>query len=234
MRYLRILVLGLLPFMAQSQIDMEVGVMAGASNYFGELTEDFTNLQETHPGFGIMGRLVFHPIISLESHVLLSRISGNDRYNKTYYVRNLSFSGDLTEMALSLELNLIAPSKISRGRMIRGQKVVPYFFGGIAYTMFAANVNSNDANQNYIREPFPEANDEATFVSLPGGAGFKFYFAKSNQVRVDLHGGLRYVLSDYFDGVSLNGQPDTNDWYIFMGMNIVYHISTGNNACFKF
>ena len=234
MRYLRILVLGLLPFMAQSQIDMEIGVMAGASNYFGELTEDFTNLQETHAGFGVMGRLVFHPIISLESHVLSSRISGNDRYNKTYYIRNLSFSGRLTEMGLTLELNMISPSKISRGRMIRGQKIVPYLFGGVAYTMFAADVNSNDANQNYILEPFPEANDEATFVSLPGGAGFKFYFSSSEQVRVDLHGGLRYVLSDYFDGVSLNGQPDTNDWYIFMGMNVVYHISAGSNTCFKF
>lgn len=234
MRILKIAVFLFAPFMLSSQVDMEVAVMAGGTNYFGELTEDFTNLEETQLGFGLLGRLNLHPYINLESHILHSKLSGDDRYNKTFYVRNLSFEGDLTEMALSLEINLLAPKKIRQGKQLSMQRIVPYFSGGVVYTLFGAEVADDLANEDFLVEPFPEANDEATFIALLGGGGLKFYFPRADYFRLDVQGGLRYVLSDYLDGISVNGQPTSNDWYIFAGINLLYRIPVEGSNCFKF
>lgn len=234
MRNIKILLFSILPILGFAQVDMEVGFMAGGSNYFGELTEDFTNFQETKVGLGVFGRLNLHPYVNLESHVLVSKMSGHDKHNKTYFVRNFSFEGDLTEMAMTLEINLFQPSKIRKGVVYRRQAVVPYLFGGVAYTIFDSNVELSNPNGNYIVEPFPEPNDETAFVSLPGGGGLKFFFKNSDSFRMDLHGGLRYVLSDYFDGISINGYPLDNDWYLFAGINFVYRINTSGSSCYRF
>ena len=234
MRTLKIAVFLFAPFILSSQVDMEVAMMAGGSNYFGELTEDFTNLEETQLGFGVLGRMNLHPYINLESHILLSKLSGDDRHNKTYYVRNLSFKGDLTEMAINLEINLIAPKKIRNGKQLSVQRIVPYFSGGVAYTLFVAEIEDEFVNEDFLVESFPEANDEATFIVLLGGGGLKFHFPQSDYFRLDVQGGLRYVLSDYLDGISVNGQPSSNDWYIFAGINLVYRIPLKGSNCFKF
>ena len=234
MHKIKILLFSFLPVLGFAQVDMEVGVMAGGSNYFGELTEDFTNFQETKVGFGVFGRLNLHPYVNLQSHVLKSKISGHDKHNKTYFIRNLSFEGDLTEMAMTLEINLFQPSKIRKGVVYKRQAVVPYLFGGVAFTIFDSNIELSDPNQNYIVEPFPEPNGETAFISLPGGGGLKFFFKDSDSFRIDVQGGLRYVLSDYFDGISINGYPLDNDWYIFAGINLVYRINTSGSSCYRF
>ena len=234
MRTLKIAVFLFAPFILSSQVDMEVAMMAGGTNYFGELTEDFTNLEETQLGFGVLGRMNLHPYINLESHILQSKLSGDDRHNKTFYVRNLSFEGDLTEMAINLEINLIAPKKIRNGKQLRVQRIVPYFSGGVAYTLVESEVEDEFANEDFLVEPFPEANDEATFIVLLGGGGLKFNFPQADYFRLDVHGGLRYVLSDYLDGISVNGEPTSNDWYIFAGVNFVYRIPLKGSNCFKF
>jgi hypothetical protein len=235
MNKVKILLFCFLPFYTFAQVDMEVGIMVGGSNYFGELTEDFTNLEETKLGIGVFGRLNLHPYVNLQSHVLKSRVSGHDKHNKTYFIRNFSFDGDLTEMAMTLELNIFQPSKIRKGVVYSRQAVVPYLFGGVAYTIFNSNIENSNPNQNYVVEPFPEPNDETAFISLPGGGGLKFFFKNSDNFRLDIHSGLRYVLSDYFDGISINGYPLDNDWYIFVGMNMVYRINASNgSSCYKF
>ena len=234
MRTLKIAVFLFAPFILSSQVDMEVAMMAGGSNYFGELTEDFTNLEETQLGFGVLGRMNLHPYINLESHILHSKLSGDDRHNKTFYVRNLSFEGDLAEMAINLEINLIAPKKIRNGKQLSVQRIVPYFSGGVAYTLVESEVEDEFANEDFLVESFPEANDEATFIVLLGGGGLKFHFPQSDYFRLDVQGGLRYVLSDYLDGISVNGQPSSNDWYIFAGINLVYRIPLKGSNCFKF
>ena len=234
MHRIKILLFSFLPVLGFAQVDMEVGVMAGGSNYFGELTEDFTNFQETKVGFGVFGRLNLPPYVNLQSHVLKSKVSGHDKHNKTYFIRNFSFEGDLTEMAMTLEINLFQPSKIRKGVVYNRQAVVPYLFGGVAYTIFDSNIELSDPNQNYIVEPFPEPNDETAFISLPGGGGLKFFFKDSDTFRIDVQGGLRYVLSDYFDGISINGYPLDNDWYIFAGINLVYRINTSGSSCYRF
>lgn len=234
MHKIKVFLFCLLPSFAFSQVDMEIGIMAGGSNYFGELTEDFTNLEETKVGFGVFGRLILHPYVNLETHVLRSKLSGNDKYNKTYSIRNFSFEGDLTEMAMTLEINLFQPAKLRKGVVFRRQAVVPYLFGGVAYTIFNSNIELSEPNANYVVEPFPEPNDETAFISLPGGAGLKFFFNDSEDFRIDLQAGLRYVLSDYFDGISINGLPTDNDWYVFAGINLVYRINASGSSCYKF
>ena len=234
MHKIKILLFFFLPVLGFAQVDMEVGIMAGGSNYFGELTEDFTNFQETKLGIGVFGRLNLHPYVNLQSHVLKSKISGHDKHNKTYFIRNFSFEGDLTEMAMTLEVNLFQPSKIRKGVVYERQAIVPYLFGGVAYTIFDSNIELSEPNQNYIVEPFPEPNDETAFITLPGGGGLKFFFKDSDNFRIDVQGGLRYVLSDYFDGVSINGYPLDNDWYMFAGINLVYRINTPGSSCYSF
>lgn len=224
------------PFFAFSQTRVEAGLMIGATNYFGELTEDFTNFQETQFGLGLMGRAYFHPLFNLRTHVYFSNISGDDIYNKTYYLRNLRFSGSLTEMALLAEFNLILPRAFKNGKIKRMPLMVPYIIGGGTFTIADVEVSDNYTDEQFIKEPFPEENDEEAFLCFLGGGGLKFY-PKNGQsnVRFDLEGALIYTFSDFLDGISINGNPLDNDWYFHVELNVIYNF-TKNNAglCPKF
>ena len=107
------------------------------------------------------------------------------------------------------------------------RQISPYIATGLGYTFTNIDlvVPSSDSGM------FPEAEDVDKFITVP------FMFG----VRIDLHEhvsisgewGWRATFSDYLDDVSQNGNPNRNDWYLFVGGSVSYFFGSFSPDFFK-
>lgn len=214
-----LLLLLLLPLAVHAQRGVEGGFLLGGSTYYGDLAETFIGFQEVNLVYGVNLRFNFTRNLSLRIAASQTKLTGDDANNPTLFVRDFRFTADLFETAILGEIHILG----KEGYNIQGKinrKIVPYLFTGIAFTLADAQVDASNSEPKFIREPFPEENDKADFISLPFGAGIRYIGA--NSYSIGLEAGMRAVFSDYLDGISINGRPDRNDWYLFVGVTGSY------------
>ena len=63
------------------------------------------------------------------------------------------------------------------------------------------------------------------------GAGLKFQIAE--QFAISSEWGARKTFGDYIDGISVNGNPKSGDWYTFGGITLTYLVDGGNDNPYK-
>ncbi len=203
---------------------LEVGVMAGISNYSGDLTERDIELRQSRPAFGVFSRYHLSQSFILKAQLLSGRIYGDDQYSTGHRERKFRVNGPFQEASLVLEY---APLHFgfenSEGKQYY---FFPYVFGGIGGTYANTKLEyygSPEDMANYVREPLPEGGKEQrSFICAPMGGGLRFNLDR--RMTLGLEGGLRPVFSDLLDGVSKNGNPAYNDWYYFVGFTASYYL----------
>ncbi len=190
--------------MLQAQY-FEAGVLIGASNYMGDLSNNSSKVYfgETKGALGVFGRYNIFEMLSLRASFNYGAIKGTDANsdNESIRRRNLSFKSNLYEFGITAEVNLpgYQPYALSR-------PFSPFLFGGIAFTSFNPKAYYN--GEWYELQPLGTEgqgipNFESPYsklaVSVPFGIGFKY--AINDTWNVGLECGARFALTDYLDDV---------------------------------
>lgn len=224
----RLLLFGLLSFTSISLTNaqgrfkpdrfLEVGVLLGLTNYSGDIADTYIELAETKPGFGFYTRYHANPKWGVKGHFYLGSISGDDKNAPTRRQRYFSFETNLLEIGLVGEWKPFAKTRQSKTG-IHMFYFTPYLFGGVGFTFANAEAKyygPAERRNEVLRVPLPEEGLRTTFITTPVGIGLRADIAE--RFIIGAEGGWRPVYSDHLDGISLNGNPDKNDWYYFVGI----------------
>ncbi|HXH19628.1 MAG TPA: DUF6089 family protein [Chitinophagales bacterium] len=105
----------------------EVGMMAGATNYFGTLTYNLVSRNDFHFSFGVFGQYNLNKWVSFRGLLWYGKLSGND-FNSAdpdRYRRLLNFKNTIIEGSLTAHWHLL------KYGISRGEKFTPTLFAGI-------------------------------------------------------------------------------------------------------
>ncbi len=198
-----------------------VGVGMGATNYKGDLDDNFT-LKFTKPGLGFIGAYKFHPHMSVRLMLAQGWMKASDAKaarDVPRLRRNLSFRSPITEASVTFVYEFFAND---RKFMYRPQ-YSPYIFGGVG--VFAFNPQAKLGNDWVDLQPLgtegqnmPDCHqgqiyrDASNFpcptpyklvqLSIPFGVGIRYKLTDKIDLNAEL--GLRKTFTDYIDDVSGN------------------------------
>jgi len=197
----------------------DIGLFLGGAYYIGDLN---TSRQFYHinPAIGCMIRKNYNMRYSLGIHVYFGSISANDADSKYEYqkMRNFSFSTSLVDVTFQGEFNFL-PYKIGDDKKIFS----PFTFAGLSFYK-----------------------TQTMRYAIPFGFGFKLNIAK--RTALEFEWGFRKVQNDMIDnttGINLQAKPspltgfvnkqtgyfNSNDWYSFIGLLLVYKFSEESFKC---
>jgi len=184
--------------------EWEFGMHVGGMGYIGELNRH-NPLKITDPAGSLFVRYAFTPYSGLKLSFTQGAIQGADANSKQQFekARNLSFSSNITELALNYEFYFFTFTPGS-GK----DRFTPYTFIGIAGFMFepTAIYNGNTYNLRDLGTegqgtPLNSAKKYSnTNYAIPFGIGMKYNFADNFNLGVEL--GYRNTFTDYLDDIS--------------------------------
>jgi Domain of unknown function (DUF6089) len=191
---------------AQSQkyyTALEIGLGAGASQYFGDLNQHY-GFKTPHVGGGFYGRYRLNSYIAAKASVNYTRVGYDDKLESDPYqkLRNLNFKSDIFEFAVQAEFNFFA--------FITGDpyhRFTPYLTGGAGVFYYDPYTTLN-GTRYYLRQMGTEGQYagyatrkySTTAICFPIGAGVKMWITKGVNLSVELAD--RLTTTDYLDDVS--------------------------------
>lgn len=206
---------------AASAQQVEIGMLLGASNYLGDLSNETFVGKETHFSGGLFGRYNFTPNWAVKGYFGYGRVSGDDKnfldakrdftlnkvpvsnfeFNK---FRNLNFYSDVYEFSAQLEYNLL-PNELTSYQY---RPFVPYVFLGIG--VFNFNPKSTFLGKEVELQPLATEGQGSTSynelvkypltaICIPLGLGFRQKI--SDDFFIGLEGGIRFTNTNYLDDV---------------------------------
>lgn len=182
----------------------EYGVSAGASQYFGDLNDNY-GFKFIRPAAGVFMRIHINPFIAMRIGAAATRVGYDDKLSSNYYnkKRNLNFESDLVEATLQAEFNFF--------RFFTGEehsRFTPYLTGGIG--AFYYNPFTTYNGQRYFLRPlgtegqnlqnYGDRHYDKLGISIPIGAGFKYWLRPGVNFGMEIAN--RLTTTDYIDDVS--------------------------------
>lgn len=215
MKYLLLLPFFLSPFFNLAQNGFEGGLFIGMANYHGDLVDGSIEIKESSLGYGFFTKYNFSNEFALRANFFGGVLKGTDANSDQVgrVDRGLRFETRLYEIGVTLEWFLLNTFQDERGINYFEDRFNPYLSLGISLVNFNPEVFENHEN-SAIPEAFTVSNYNG---SVPFGVGFRYNLNKSMNVGMEM--GFRTAFTDLLDGVSLNGNPDKNDWYMFAGFH---------------
>lgn len=203
-----------------SQYLNEIGVFGGGSNYSGDIGREMFIYPNSLAG-GIIYRRNLNERISLRGTMSIYPLKDSDKNssNPVRQARGFSFTNTLAEATLGVEFNYYDYDITSYDK-----RFTPYIFAEVAGFKYSTIGSITDGEKSY---------NSAMAFAIPIGFGFKGGIDRNWGWATELR--TRYALVDNLDFnntkiPSLNfGNPDTNDWYFFVGVGITY--SFGRPPC---
>ena len=216
-RYLLVLIFIGTSTLGYSQL-MEAGVFIGGSNYIGDIGST-TYVNPNKIAIGGVAKFNWTPRIAFRGTLIYSRIHADDAKSNTSFRQNrgLSFSNSVLEGALGIEFSFY---KYNMSKL--GYRSTPYIIAQVG----ASNYSIVGADGTEKR---------TTSLVLPVGIGYKMPLARN--VGIAFESSVRYTFKDVIDGnnhslpASSFGNPNSDDWYVFTGISIVY--AFGRPGCYK-
>lgn len=211
---------------AQPRFDL--GFSVGGSNYLGDLVgTEMPILKETNPLFGMWWGYRIGKTGGLRLGATYGKVSGDDRnFSDPVYVenRNFRFTSDLFELSLVGMWEPLGkkryPSQTEFKRIFS-----PYLFGGIGVVRVKANPDFSDTPTDKLRERIQiDKRDSPNHLipTFPVGVGFKQDLSKRSVLSFEF--GIRRPSSDYIDGISVSGNPEGGDFYMFGSTSLSFRI----------
>lgn len=200
---------------------VEVGLMLGASNYLGDLSNETFLMKETHFSGSLFGRYNFSPRFAIKGSFGYGRVSGDDKnfadVKRDYVLkkvqvsnfefnkyRNLNFYSDIYEFSLHAEYNLLPNNLMS----YNARPFLPYVFVGLG----VFNFNPKTTFNNAVTELQPlgtEGQGSTTYneikkypltsICLPIGLGFRQKIG--DDLFIGIEAGVRFTNTNYLDDV---------------------------------
>ena len=206
------LFLGLINISFAQNADQEVGITVGVMTYQGELAQSPFNANQLNLAFGAQYRYFISPQFAAKGGILVGKISGDDLdYN--YRRRGFSMENQLVEVAIQGEWHPLGRRAFEQSGSFN-RNFSPYVGVGAGLVFSSEEVTTSGTLE------FKPEQEAGTVFIIPIDVGIRL--AVTPSISVTLHGGTRLSTSDLLDGVSENGEPDTNDQYLQGGVGVSY------------
>lgn len=204
-----------------SQIN-EIGVFIGGTNYIGDIGK--TNyISPNKIGGGVIYKYNLNPRIALRGTFSYLPIKADDANatNSIRKKRNYNFKNSIKELAVGIEYNFFEYDLSSSDKTS-----TPYILLGISGFSYSHIVSETTPNQYVFKNK--------TSYTIPFGLGFKTKLIHNIAVAVETK--VSYTFEDDLDFTTstiplLNFVGESNDWYVFTGISIVY--TFGRPACYS-
>lgn len=188
-------------FVASGQ-RLHVELMAGVSNYQGDLLPIIFTFKQSQPAFNANIKYQLSDHFYLRTGIGAGSIQADDKKNRDYLKpRNLNFKSNIAEVNIGIEYDVFNVEKIS---------VTPYFFSGIGVFHFDPYTRSTAGEKIYLKPLSTEGQGlkeyparkpyQLTQACIPLVAGIKY--APCINLQVSYEFGFRKLFSDYLDDVS--------------------------------
>ncbi|RYD55111.1 MAG: hypothetical protein EOP56_17225 [Sphingobacteriales bacterium] len=182
----------------------EYGFSAGASQYFGDINDNY-GFKFVRPAGGLFVRKLINPFIAIRGSVAYTHVGYADKYSSNYFnkTRNLSFESDIIEVVAQSEFNFF---RFSTGEL--NSRFTPYLTAGIGafyynpYTDYLGrryNLRSMGTEGQYL-EGYEGRQYGRVSVCFPVGAGIKYWVVPGVNFGFEIAN--RLTLTDYMDDVS--------------------------------
>lgn len=182
----------------------EYGFSAGASQYFGDLNDNY-GFKFTRPAGGFFIRKLINPFIAIRGSVNYTHVGYADKYSDNAFnkTRNLSFQSDIVEIVAQSEFNFF---RFSTGEL--NSRFTPYLTGGLGafyynpYTDYLGrryNLRRLGTEGQYI-EGYEDRKYGKVSVCIPIGVGIKYWIRPGVNFGFEIAN--RLTFTDYMDDVS--------------------------------
>jgi hypothetical protein len=202
-RKLRILCIFFLTCLNLQAQNTELGILAGAANYLGELAPDIA-LNETKLAGGLFVRNRLSRYFALRHNLILGRVSGNDANFEFNQLRNLSFRTNVFEISSIVEFNFLP---FGTQKQKKERAFTSYVFVGLG--LFKFNPKSQFGTTKWVELKSLGTEGQGLnggkgysllSISIPFGMGVKYNLSKKWGIGMEL--GFRRTYTDYLDDVS--------------------------------
>lgn len=207
-----------MPTSAQKQA--EIGLHLGVATYQGDLARGPFNSRELNPAIGVIYRKMFTPRLGLRAGATWARIAGNDAdYNLD--VRGIEMKSGLLEFAVHGEWHMMGRARFNNQGFFT-RSFSPFISLGAGITFGGADVDITGTGSRFR----PETEEATSFFVVPIGLGLRLDMSPAWTLTVDA--ASRPTFSDLLDGVKVNGNQNSNDWYFIGGLTILYTFQADN------
>lgn len=201
----------------------EIGIMVGGSNYIGDIGSEYYINPNSFMG-GVIYKWNVNPRISYRGTFAFTQLKGDDANatNQERFNRGINFKNSLKELAIGLEFNYFEYNLDD----FRKTKT-PYLLVEIAAFNYKTIVSGTDeSNYEYKTN---------TSFAIPFGVGYKTKLFGDFAIAIELKARYTFVDNLDFNNDEIDslkfGNPNSNDWYIFSGFNLVY--TFGRPPCYS-
>ena len=214
-------------FSAVAQQNVEAGFFAGFANYQGDLAEDQIEIGETKAAYGGYASYLLSPKVILRGNIFYGYIEGDDANSPDLNGRGFQFTADVLEIGLNAQWLIFGRNRYNNSGIFVPQ-FTPYVSTGVALTTVTADLTFPNTDENNAM--FPEVNDTDNFIVVPVSLGLRYELIEFLTLGFEV--GARATFSDYVDNVSLAGNPNKNDCYLFGGFPLGYVFGSADNFNF--
>ncbi|HRO41406.1 MAG TPA: DUF6089 family protein [Flavipsychrobacter sp.] len=181
----------------------EYGVSVGASQYFGDLNDEY-GFRFIRPAVGGFARFHLNPFIAVKGVINYTHVGYFDKYSSNVYnqKRNLSFQSNIFEAAVQAEFNFF---RFTTGEI--GNRWTPYLTGGVG--VFYYDPWAEYGGKKYNLRKLGTEGQNAGFddrkygkfaMCFPVGVGFKYWLRPGLNIGFEIAD--RLTTTDYMDDVS--------------------------------
>ncbi len=214
-------------FSLRAQQNVEAGFFAGFANYQGDLAQDQIEIGETKAAYGGYVSYLLNPKVILRGNAYYGYISGDDRNSAVRDTRGFNFTADVLEIGINAQWLIFGKNRYNNSGIFMPQ-FTPYLSTGVALTTITADLKYPNTDVNNAL--FPEVDDTDNFIVVPVNVGLRYEMVEF--LTLGFEAGFRATFSDYVDNVSMAGNPNKNDWYLFGGFTLGYVFGSANNFRF--
>ena len=198
---------------AQAQEKRDLGVMGGASYYFGDFNPG-TQFNEVSPAFGLMLRYNHNPFYSFRLTGAYGTIRGQHSQDEYYLPPYSTPTRSFSENFFSLEIATEAGFMSFDTQKPFGDNFTPYIMLGFGCMVINARI----------------------IPSMPMGFGGKLALGKRWTVGVEWR--INKTMYDEIDGYDFSNSSESsksyihnNDWFGFGGLHLTYRLENNRAIC---
>lgn len=208
-------------FSASAQA-FEVGLTVGLTSYNGDIDINARNFGSSlKPGIGLVGKYRLSNAWILRGQLLAARLAGSEKNHPDAWrqQRGFAFQSSLTELTVTAEYEFLQKGKLTF-----------FAFGGLGIARFNPNTDYNIPNPFIVTDinQDAQANYKKITPVIPLGLGVKYPLPWDLNLAAEVS--YRKTFTDYLDGVSKLGNPNSKDTYFYAGLTLTKAFGGGKNA----
>lgn len=224
MRKLTLLLLFISSYSLLVAQNTSIGFFGGGMSYKGDLSpKQSISVKGLNGAVGLRVKQRLDSQWAVNFQGIAGKITGDDRdfeYRMRY--QQLDVTTILIEVVTTVEWHPFMPEEINLGERRFIDRFSPFLYFGIGVVWADVAVRGlPDRAPELIR-----GLNNGTYMSIPLGIGVNFDF--NERFSLDMDFGVRFPTTDNLDGISINRNPNVNDWYYLMGLTANYKFLSKN------